>query len=78
MCAADGHGSLLLVHAHNVVLVDSLAGNDSAHGIALLQGAAQLLLLALHLGFPLLKLALQALLVTLHSQAACTVVQHVM
>lgn len=87
-CMAEGHGSLLLVHAHNVVLVDSLAGNHSTHGIALLQGTDQLLLLALQLNLPLLKLALQTLLVTLQSQEACTVsipwlhfctvVQHVM
>lgn len=70
LCMREGHGSLLLVHAHNIILVDSLAGDDSTHGIALLQGAAQLLLLALHLRLPLLELALQALLVTLHSHAA--------
>ena len=61
-------GPLFLVHAHNIVLVDGLASNDSPEGIALLQHAAQLLLLALHLHMPLLELALQALLVTLHPQ----------
>lgn len=60
---------LLLIHAHNVILVDSLASNDGAHGIALLQGGCQLLLLSLHLHPSLLKLALQALLVTLHHQS---------
>ena len=73
MCMAEGYGSLLLVHAHDVILVDSLTGNDSTHGIALLQSAGQLLLLALQLNLPLLKLALQALLVALQSQDACIV-----
>ena len=69
------HRSLLfLVHAHNIILVDSLAGNDDAHGIALLQGASQLLLLALHLHLPLLKLALQALLVALHHHSCTPIV----
>ena len=70
-CTRTTRGPLLLVHAHNIVLVDGLASNDSPEGIALLQHAAQLLLLALHLHVPLLKLALQALLVTLHPQLQC-------
>ena len=56
---------LLLVHAGNIILVDSLSSNDAPHGIALSQNTAQLLLLALDLHLPLLQLALQALLVTL-------------
>lgn len=61
-------GPLLLIHARNIILVDGLASDDSPEGIALLQHAAQLLLLALQLHVPLLELALQALLVTLHPQ----------
>ena len=56
---------LLLVHAGDIILVDSLSSNDAPHGIALSQNTAQLLLLALDLHLPLLQLALQALLVTL-------------
>ena len=60
-----------MIHARNIILVDGLASDDSPEGIALLQHAAQLLLLALQLHVPLLELALQALLVTLHPQLQC-------
>ncbi len=62
--------ALFLVHADNIVLVDSLASNDTPHGVTLLQYAAQLLLLALKLHLTLLQLTLQALLVALQSRTA--------
>ena len=71
---------LLLVHAGDIILVDSLSSNDAPHGIALSQDTAQLLLLALDLHLSLLQLALQALLVTLQEYSrlckACTVWQY--